>query len=139
VGTPFCVTVDFETFEGVKDGPQAGQKDTVTIRHRGNAPELDTQVMKASFFEIGRALTNQLVKPCVASLYPERIRVDPERNGQPAPEVSRNPLLRYNAREDGSAMRRQKNQADRSARSNLVSPPAKPGDYLIYLLCEAKS
>ena len=39
VGTPFCVTVDFETFEGVKDGPQAGQKDTVTIRHRGNAPE----------------------------------------------------------------------------------------------------
>ncbi|MBI5800858.1 MAG: glycine--tRNA ligase [Verrucomicrobia bacterium] len=34
VGTPFCVTVDFETFEGVKDGPQAGQKDTVTLRHR---------------------------------------------------------------------------------------------------------
>ncbi len=33
-GTPFCVTVDFETFEGVKDGPQAGVKDTVTIRHR---------------------------------------------------------------------------------------------------------
>ena len=33
-GTPFCVTVDFETFEGIKDGPQAGVKDTVTIRHR---------------------------------------------------------------------------------------------------------
>lgn len=33
-GTPFCVTVDFETFEGVKDGPQAGVKDTVTLRHR---------------------------------------------------------------------------------------------------------
>jgi glycyl-tRNA synthetase len=33
-GTPFCVTVDFETFEGVKEGPMAGQKDTVTLRHR---------------------------------------------------------------------------------------------------------
>ena len=33
-GTPFCVTVDFETFEGIKDGPQAGVKETVTIRHR---------------------------------------------------------------------------------------------------------
>ena len=33
-GTPFCVTVDFETFEGVKEGANAGEKDTVTIRHR---------------------------------------------------------------------------------------------------------
>jgi glycyl-tRNA synthetase len=33
-GTPFCVTVDFETFEGVKDGPLVAQKDTVTLRHR---------------------------------------------------------------------------------------------------------
>jgi glycyl-tRNA synthetase len=33
-GTPFCVTVDFETLEGVREGALAGQKDTVTIRHR---------------------------------------------------------------------------------------------------------
>jgi glycyl-tRNA synthetase len=33
-GTPFCVTIDFETLEGVKAGPLAGQKDTVTLRHR---------------------------------------------------------------------------------------------------------
>ena len=33
-GTPFCVTVDFETFEGIKEGTNAGEKDTVTIRHR---------------------------------------------------------------------------------------------------------
>ena len=38
-GTPFCVTVDFETLEGVKEGPLAGQKDTVTIRYRGNTDE----------------------------------------------------------------------------------------------------
>jgi glycyl-tRNA synthetase len=35
-GTPFCVTVDFETFEGIKEGPLAGVKETVTIRYRGN-------------------------------------------------------------------------------------------------------
>jgi glycyl-tRNA synthetase len=34
VGTPFGITVDFETLEGVKEGPMAGQKDTVTLRHR---------------------------------------------------------------------------------------------------------
>jgi glycyl-tRNA synthetase len=34
VGTPFCITVDFETLEGVKEGDQAGLKDTVTLRHR---------------------------------------------------------------------------------------------------------
>jgi glycyl-tRNA synthetase len=33
-GTPFCVTVDFETLEGMKEGPLAAQKDTVTLRHR---------------------------------------------------------------------------------------------------------
>jgi glycyl-tRNA synthetase len=38
-GTPFCVTVDFETFEGIKEGPRAGEKDTVTIRYRGNTDE----------------------------------------------------------------------------------------------------
>jgi glycyl-tRNA synthetase len=38
-GTPFCVTVDFETLEGVKEGPLAGEKNTVTIRYRGNNDE----------------------------------------------------------------------------------------------------
>jgi glycyl-tRNA synthetase len=38
-GTPFCITVDFETLEGAKEGPLAGQKDTVTIRFRGNTDE----------------------------------------------------------------------------------------------------
>ena len=33
-GTPFCVTVDFETLEGIKEGPLAGQTNTVTVRHR---------------------------------------------------------------------------------------------------------
>jgi glycyl-tRNA synthetase len=33
-GTPFCVTIDFETLEGVKEGAMAGQKNTVTVRHR---------------------------------------------------------------------------------------------------------
>ncbi|MEY5062949.1 MAG: Glycyl-tRNA synthetase, partial [Verrucomicrobiota bacterium] len=34
VGTPFGITVDFETLEGAKEGPLAGRKDTVTLRHR---------------------------------------------------------------------------------------------------------
>ncbi len=34
VGTPFGITVDFETLEGAKEGDLAGQKDTVTLRHR---------------------------------------------------------------------------------------------------------
>ncbi|MDZ4787911.1 MAG: glycine--tRNA ligase [Blastochloris sp.] len=34
VGTPFCITVDFETLEGIKEGDQAGQLETVTLRHR---------------------------------------------------------------------------------------------------------
>lgn len=34
VGTPFGVTIDFETIEGVKAGPMTGQRDTVTLRHR---------------------------------------------------------------------------------------------------------
>ena len=33
-GTPFCVTIDFETLEGLREGELAGQKDTVTLRHR---------------------------------------------------------------------------------------------------------
>jgi len=34
IGTPFGVTIDFETLEGVREGELAGQKDTVTLRHR---------------------------------------------------------------------------------------------------------
>ncbi|MGF1677748.1 MAG: glycine--tRNA ligase [Candidatus Methylacidiphilales bacterium] len=34
VGTPFGITIDFETLEGVKDGELAGQRNTVTLRHR---------------------------------------------------------------------------------------------------------
>jgi glycyl-tRNA synthetase len=33
-GTPFGVTIDFETLEGVREGAQAGEKDTVTLRDR---------------------------------------------------------------------------------------------------------
>lgn len=33
-GTPFCITIDFETFEGVREGQMTGAKDTVTLRHR---------------------------------------------------------------------------------------------------------
>jgi glycyl-tRNA synthetase len=43
-GTPFCVTVDFETLEGVKDGPLAGQKDTVTVRHRDDGRQDRMQI-----------------------------------------------------------------------------------------------
>jgi glycyl-tRNA synthetase len=38
-GTPFCVTVDFETVEGLKEGPLAGQKDTVTMRYRDDGKQ----------------------------------------------------------------------------------------------------
>jgi glycyl-tRNA synthetase len=33
-GTPFGVTIDFETLEGLKEGDKTGLKDTVTLRHR---------------------------------------------------------------------------------------------------------
>jgi len=38
-GTPFCLTVDFETLEGVKEGPLAGRKDTVTVRYRDDGKQ----------------------------------------------------------------------------------------------------
>ena len=34
VGTPFGVTIDFETIEGVREGENTGVKETVTLRHR---------------------------------------------------------------------------------------------------------
>jgi glycyl-tRNA synthetase len=38
-GTPFCVTVDFETLEGIEEGASAGQKDTVTVRYRDDGQQ----------------------------------------------------------------------------------------------------
>ena len=38
-GTPFCVTIDFETLEGVKEGSLAGRKDTVTVRYRDDGKQ----------------------------------------------------------------------------------------------------
>lgn len=34
VGTPFGITIDFETLEGVKEGELKGKKETVTLRYR---------------------------------------------------------------------------------------------------------
>lgn len=34
IGTPFGVTIDFETLEGIKEGAEKGKTDTVTLRHR---------------------------------------------------------------------------------------------------------
>jgi glycyl-tRNA synthetase len=39
VGTPWCVTVDFETLEGIKEGDNAGALDTVTIRDRDSGEQ----------------------------------------------------------------------------------------------------
>ncbi|NJK93101.1 MAG: glycine--tRNA ligase [Blastochloris sp.] len=54
IGTPFCVTVDFETIEGIKEGPQAGLLGTVTLRHRDSTQqervkieELDQRILPA--------------------------------------------------------------------------------------------
>jgi len=33
-GTPYCITIDFETLEGVRTGDELGAIDTVTLRHR---------------------------------------------------------------------------------------------------------
>jgi glycyl-tRNA synthetase len=43
-GTPFCVTVDFETLEGVKEGELAGQLDTVTLRHRDDGQQVRMRI-----------------------------------------------------------------------------------------------
>lgn len=34
IGTPFCLTIDFETLEGIKEGERTGELDTVTLRYR---------------------------------------------------------------------------------------------------------
>lgn len=39
IGTPWCVTVDFETLEGIKEGDNAGALDTVTIRDRDSGEQ----------------------------------------------------------------------------------------------------
>jgi len=38
-GTPFCVTIDFETLEGTKSGSNPGMKDTVTLRYRDDGKQ----------------------------------------------------------------------------------------------------
>jgi glycyl-tRNA synthetase len=38
-GTPFCVTIDFETLEGMKEGAFAGKTDTVTVRLRDDGKQ----------------------------------------------------------------------------------------------------
>ncbi len=55
VGTPFGVTIDFETVEGIKEGPMAGRTDTVTLRHR------DSMVQE-------RVAINELVPKLVAAI-----------------------------------------------------------------------
>jgi len=40
IGTPFGITVDFETLEGVRTGPDAGCKDTVTLRERDSMKQV---------------------------------------------------------------------------------------------------
>jgi glycyl-tRNA synthetase len=54
VGTPFGVTIDFETLEGAKAGALAGQKDTVTLRDRDS--------MKQERVVISELLSRLLVK-----------------------------------------------------------------------------
>jgi glycyl-tRNA synthetase len=59
-GTPFCVTVDFETLEGVKEGPLAGEKDTVTIRYRGNTDEENGKQERVKISELLAVLQQKL-------------------------------------------------------------------------------
>jgi glycyl-tRNA synthetase len=59
-GTPFCVTVDFETLEGVKEGPLIGQKDTVTIRYRGNTDEENGQQERIAISQLREWLLERI-------------------------------------------------------------------------------
>ncbi len=59
-GTPFCVTVDFETLEGVKEGPLVGEKDTVTIRYRGNTDEENGRQERVKIAELLAVLQQKL-------------------------------------------------------------------------------
>lgn len=54
VGTPFCVTVDFETLEGAKEGAYQGQLDTVTLRHRDSKKQERVSIseLKAKLSEL---------------------------------------------------------------------------------------
>jgi glycyl-tRNA synthetase len=59
-GTPFCVTVDFETLEGMKEGPLAGQTDTVTIRYRGNTDEENGRQERVKISDLLPALLEKI-------------------------------------------------------------------------------
>jgi glycyl-tRNA synthetase len=54
IGTPFGLTIDFETLEGAKEGALAGQKDTVTLR--------DRDTMKQERVPVSELLGRLLVK-----------------------------------------------------------------------------
>ncbi|MEM6821460.1 MAG: glycine--tRNA ligase [Verrucomicrobiota bacterium] len=56
IGTPFCITVDFETLEGVKEGELEGKTDTITLRHRDSM-----QQHRISIDQILSTLLPQLV------------------------------------------------------------------------------
>lgn len=49
IGTPFCVTVDFETLEGVKEGVLQGEKDTITLRDRDSMRQKRIRISDLSF------------------------------------------------------------------------------------------
>ncbi len=49
-GTPFGITIDFETLEGAKDGEFAGQKDTVTLRHRDSMKQERIPIEKLTHY-----------------------------------------------------------------------------------------
>jgi len=55
-GTPFCITVDFETLEGVKEGHVAGELDTVTLRYRDSKKQERVRIseLKAKLLELIR-------------------------------------------------------------------------------------
>ncbi|MDZ4742306.1 MAG: glycine--tRNA ligase [Verrucomicrobiota bacterium] len=54
IGTPFCVTIDFETIEGVREGELTGEKDTVTIRHRDSMKQERLPISKLLAFIQGQ-------------------------------------------------------------------------------------
>ena len=48
IGTPFGITIDFETLEGVREGAHQGEKDTVTLRHRDSMKQERIRISELS-------------------------------------------------------------------------------------------
>ena len=48
IGTPFGITIDFETLEGVREGALQGEKDTVTLRHRDSMKQERIRISELS-------------------------------------------------------------------------------------------